>query len=101
MGRPHFGIRSLVRTFYGRMEGLKAKRVRLILRPGVSQARVSALVRWIRVLAPAAALVLATPGTLLEESDGASEDTLSIDAETVASGPLSLATLLFRATKTP
>jgi hypothetical protein len=74
----------------------RAPRVRLVVPPGLGLARTRALAQWIRAFVPAVVLTLVPPGPL-QDSD-ADDDTITIDADAVPSGPLSLADLLTRAT---
>ncbi len=72
------------------------QRVRLIVRPGTPPQRVRALVTWLRALVPAAMLVIAAPGALGDAGGDDVPDVISIDADAVPSGPLSLASALTR-----
>ncbi len=56
--------------------------------------RARAIVRWARALVPAAVLVIAPPGVSAVQG---SDDDITLDAEEVASGPLSLADAIARA----
>jgi len=78
------------------MTGWTGKRVRLVVRAGIAPARVRALTRWLRAFVPAAVLVL-TPAGAMVDDDG--PDTVTLDADAIPSGPLSLADLLARAAR--
>ena len=69
-----------------------------MVRPGIAPARVRALARWLRTLVPAAALVL-TPASATPDDDDDGGDTVTLDADAIPSGPLSLADLLARAAR--
>lgn len=79
------------------MAAWTGKRVRLVVRPGLAPARVRAIARWLRAFVPAAVLVLTPAGTLADDDDG--PDTVTLDADAIPSGPLSLADLLARAAR--
>lgn len=72
------------------------QRVRLIVRPGTSPQRVRVLAGWLRALVPAAMLVISVPGALGDADGDDVPDTISVDADAVPSGPLSLASALTR-----
>lgn len=64
----------------------------VVVKTGMNPRRASQVLRWVRCLLPAALLV--TSGTALPATE--SDDVITIDADTVASGPLSVADALAR-----
>lgn len=69
--------------------------MRVVVRPGRDGRQLSAVVRWMRAFAPTVALLVAAPDARPPERDG--DESIVIDADEVASGPLSLASALARA----
>jgi len=72
------------------------QRIRLVVPPSIGAARARVLASWLRALVPAAVLVLTAPGALPDADGDDTPDTISIDADAVPSGPLSLADALAR-----
>lgn len=70
-------------------------RLRLVVPPRLGPRRLRALLSWLHALVPAAVLTLAPPGAPVEDDD----DTITIEADDVPSGPLSLADLLARSAR--
>jgi hypothetical protein len=71
-------------------------RLVVVIRPGRSGHRLDAILRWLRALAPAAALVVAEPG-IDRAGDDDPATVLTVDADDLASGPLAVADALARA----
>jgi uncharacterized membrane protein len=74
---------------------MKARKV-VVVATSMDGLRARTLARWLRVLLPAAVLIVSTPdalGTEAAEDDG---DAIVVQASTVLSGPLSLADTLVR-----
>ncbi|ACG74680.1 conserved hypothetical protein [Anaeromyxobacter sp. K] len=71
----------------------------VIVRRGASPRRLAAVLRWVRALVPAAVLVVdpgAGPLPSRESRWDGDDEVIVIDADDIASGPLSLAAALLR-----
>jgi len=64
----------------------------IVVRPGEDRRRAGEVIRWIRRLLPAAVLLVAP----VQLPADATAEVISVDVETVESGPLSLAETLLR-----
>ncbi len=72
---------------------LKVSTVVLVVRPGASPRRATEIRRWIRALVPAA-LILVSSAPI--DDGGGAEDVVTISADEVDAGPLSVAAALAR-----
>jgi anti-sigma factor RsiW len=71
------------------------RRLVVVLRPGANARRSREVVRWIRALLPAAILLIGPgPSGMLAGDDD--DPVLTVDADSVRSGPLALADALTR-----
>jgi hypothetical protein len=73
----------------------RAGRLLVVVRPGGGR-RVREVVRWVRTLLPAAALLIAPVGPAAAPSGDEDDRVIAIDADDLPSGPLSLADAILR-----
>lgn len=73
----------------------QAKPIVVVVRSARNGARARTVARWVRALLPAAALVVSAPETERRRADG--DGVITVDADALPSGPLSLAVVLARA----
>lgn len=75
--------------------GESGRRLVVAVRSGSRPGRAAEVRRWIRLLLPAAILLVGAPAPPAGEAD----DVISIDVDEVQSGPLSLADALLRGSR--
>ncbi len=73
------------------------KRIVVLRAGGANPAGVSVLARWIRAMLPTVLLIVAPAGASAPETP---DDAISLDAQEIESGPLSVADALVRAAAT-
>lgn len=74
--------------------GVPGRKVVVVVRPGSSRRRSTEVVRWIRALLPAAILMVAGGGAPPPGVEA--NEVITIDVDSIPSGPLSLADALAR-----
>ncbi len=83
-------------TITARRDGMKKRRLVIVVRSVTNGAHARTLRRWLRALVPATALVVVAAG-LEDREPVEEEDTVIVNADELPSGPLSLAAALARA----
>ena len=76
------------------------ERIYVVVRPGRQSGASDVVLRWLRLLLPAAVL-LSAPAAMPGDADDEDTIIISVDADDVASGPLSLADAIARARSRP
>jgi hypothetical protein len=72
----------------------RARTVVVVVRSETSPRRSASIVRWLRCLLPAALLVVTDAPLALASGD---DDVITLDADAIASGPLSVASAIEKA----
>jgi hypothetical protein len=72
----------------------RARTVVVVVRPGTNPRRSAVLLRWLRWLLPTALLIVSNASVALPQGE---DDVITLDADAIESGPLSVASAIEKA----